>query len=221
MRAFTSSRRLFTLPFVESFAPRLHSTARDFLKNENIQEKHFKLIGIDGKVIGDVSLKDALHMRTVLMQDGVKVDLLQIKTSTESDVGLCRLSPVKTVAKVERMEKQDNVDMEKSKEKSKEKPKKIKLQELRITSQIDENDLMFKVKNVAKWLDKGSDVSISIRRSSGGQKLDLKASFAKFEHVIELLNASGLIPTGKVLSIIKKPSMTDSIVSGLIRLVDK
>jgi len=196
------------------------------VKNEQIKQNTIKLIGIDGKSLGESTLQNALALRANFIKQGKQIDLLQVKAARDDTLAICRLvellpqadrpaPAVKLAASSKKVEKPEKVDAKKAKDNT----KKPKVKELGISNQTGDNDLQYKVKQAAGWLAKGNDVKINVmtRAAAGSKWSDPQTSFKKFEDVVELL--SKLSPEDKCVSVVKKPAMEGAIASGMVRLV--
>ena len=105
--------------------------------NEQIRDKEVRLIGEDGEQLGIVSSRDALKMA-----EEAGLDLVKIAPTAKPPV--CKI--------VVRKEKE-----------AKKKQKVIDIKEIRLSPNIDTNDLNTKIGAARKFLTKGDRVKITLR----------------------------------------------------------
>ena len=131
--------------------------------NEQIRDREVRLIGEDGEQLGVVSAKDALKMA----QDA-NLDLVKIAPTAKPPV--CKIVDYgKYRYELARKEKE-----------AKKKQKVTDVKEIRLTPNIDDNDLSTKANQARKFITKGDKVKVSLRFrgremahiSSGRQILD-------------------------------------------------
>ena len=118
----------------------------DLMINEQIRDKEIRLIGADGEQLGIMSAKDAM------------------KLAREADVDLVKIAPSATppVCKLIDYGKYKYELIRKEKE-AKKKQKVIEIKEVRLSPNIDENDLNTKMNNARKFLEKGNKVKVTLR----------------------------------------------------------
>ena len=114
--------------------------------NEQIRDKEVRLIGEDGEQLGIVSVKDALQMAK-----DAELDLVKIAPTAKPPV--CKIIDYgKYRYELARKEKE-----------AKKKQKTIEVKEVRLSPNIDTNDLNTKTSAARKFLEKGDKVKVSIR----------------------------------------------------------
>ena len=114
--------------------------------NEQIRDKEVRLIGEDGEQLGIMSAKDAF------------------KLARDAELDLVKIAPTAKppVCKIIDYGKYKYVMLRKEKE-AKKKQKSIEVKEIRLSPNIDDNDLNTKVNNARKFLEKGNKVKVTLR----------------------------------------------------------
>lgn len=114
--------------------------------NEQIRDKEVRVIGKDGEQLGIMSAKDAF------------------KLAKEADLDLVKIAPIAKppVCKIVDYGKFRYEAMRKEKE-AKKKQKVIDIKEVRLSPNIDTNDLNTKVNQARKFLSKGDKVKVTLR----------------------------------------------------------
>ena len=122
------------------------TTISDLMINEQIRDKEIRLIGADGEQLGIMSAKDAM------------------KLAREADVDLVKIAPSATppVCKLIDYGKYKYELIRKEKE-AKKKQKTIETKEVRLSPNIDVNDLNTKSNAARKFLEKGNKVKVTLR----------------------------------------------------------
>lgn len=116
------------------------------LINEQIRAKEVRLIGEDGEQLGIVSIKDALNQA---LEAGL--DLVLIAPTAKPPV--CKIIDYgKYRYELARRDKE-----------AKKKQKTIEVKEVRLSPNIDTNDLNTKISAARKFLEKGNKVKVSLR----------------------------------------------------------
>ena len=114
--------------------------------NEQIRDKEVRLIGEDGEQLGIVQAKDALRMA-----QEAELDLVKIAPTAKPPV--CKIIDYgKYRYELARKEKE-----------AKKKQKVIEIKEVRLSPNIDTNDLNTKVGAARKFLEKGDKVKVTLR----------------------------------------------------------
>ncbi|EHI59743.1 MAG: translation initiation factor IF-3 [Hungatella hathewayi] len=114
--------------------------------NEQIRDKEVRLIGEDGEQLGIVSVKDALQMAK-----DAELDLVKIAPTAKPPV--CKIIDYgKYRYELARKEKE-----------AKKKQKTIEVKEVRLSPNIDTNDLNTKTSAARKFLEKGDKVKVTLR----------------------------------------------------------
>ena len=114
--------------------------------NEQIRDKEVRLIGEDGEQLGIVSSRDALKMA-----EEAGLDLVKIAPTAKPPV--CKIVDYGKY-------KYEQVTKEKE---AKKKQKVIDIKEIRLSPNIDTNDLNTKIGAARKFLTKGDRVKITLR----------------------------------------------------------
>ena len=114
--------------------------------NEQIRDKEVRLIGEDGEQLGIVQAKDALRMA-----QEAELDLVKIAPTAKPPV--CKIIDYgKYRYELARKEKE-----------ARKKQKVIEIKEVRLSPNIDTNDLNTKVGAARKFLEKGDKVKVTLR----------------------------------------------------------
>lgn len=114
--------------------------------NEQIRDKEVRLIGTEGEQLGIMSAKDAMK----LARDA-ELDLVKIAPNAKPPV--CKIIDYgKYRYELARKEKE-----------AKKKQKTIDIKEVRLSPNIDTNDLNTKVNQARKFLSKGDKVKVTLR----------------------------------------------------------
>ena len=114
--------------------------------NEQIRDKEVRVIGEDGEQLGIMSSRDAF------------------KLAQEAELDLVKIAPKAQppVCKIIDYGKYRYEQARKDKE-AKKKQKTIEVKEIRISPNIDTNDLNTKVNNAKKFISKGNKVKVTLR----------------------------------------------------------
>lgn len=114
--------------------------------NEQIRDKEIRLIGEDGEQLGVMSAKDALKLAKE-----AELDLVKIAPTAKPPV--CKIIDYgKYRYELARKEKE-----------AKKKQKTIDIKEVRLSPNIEENDLNTKVNAARKFIEKGDKVKVTLR----------------------------------------------------------
>ena len=114
--------------------------------NEQIRDKEVRLIGEDGEQLGIVPGKEALRMA-----QEAELDLVKIAPTAKPPV--CKIIDYgKYRYELARKEKE-----------ARKKQKVIEIKEVRLSPNIDTNDLNTKVNNAKKFIGKGNKVKVTLR----------------------------------------------------------
>lgn len=118
----------------------------DLMINEQIRDKEIRLIGEDGEQLGIMSAKDALKMAK-----DAELDLVKIAPTAKPPV--CKIVDYgKYRYELARREKE-----------AKKKQKVIDVKEIRLSPNIEENDLNTKVNAAKKFIEKGDKVKVTLK----------------------------------------------------------
>ena len=114
--------------------------------NEQIRDKEIRLIGADGEQLGIMSARDAM------------------KIAREAELDLVKIAPTAKppVCKIIDYGKYKYEQARKEKE-AKKKQRTIEIKEVRLSPNIEENDLNTKVGAAKKFIQKGDKVKVSLR----------------------------------------------------------
>ncbi|MBE5940011.1 MAG: translation initiation factor IF-3 [Lachnospiraceae bacterium] len=114
--------------------------------NEQIRDKEVRLIGEDGEQLGIMSAKEAL------------------KLAKEADLDLVKIAPTAKppVCKIIDYGKY-RYEMARKEKEAKKKQKTVDVKEIRLTPNIEQNDLNTKANNARKIIEKGDKVKVTLR----------------------------------------------------------
>ena len=122
------------------------TTISDLMINEQIRDKEVRLIGEDGEQLGVMHARDALQMAK-----DAELDLVKIAPTAKPPV--CKIIDYgKYRYELARKEKE-----------AKKKQKVIEVKEVRLSPNIDTNDLSTKMGAARKFLEKGDKVKVTLR----------------------------------------------------------
>ena len=118
----------------------------DLMINEQIRDKEVRVIGSDGQQLGIMSAREAQ------------------KLATEAELDLVKIAPKAQppVCKIIDYGKYRYEQARKEKE-ARKKQKTVEIKEVRLSLNIDTNDLNTKVNNARKFLSKGNKVKVTLR----------------------------------------------------------
>lgn len=116
------------------------------LINEQIRDKEIRVIGADGEQLGVMPTKDAQHLA-----DEAELDLVMIAPTAKPPV--CRIVDYGKF-KYEQLRKEKE---------ARKKQKIVEIKEIRLSPNIDTNDLNTKINAARKFLSKGNKVKITLR----------------------------------------------------------
>ncbi len=122
------------------------TTISDLLINEQIRDKEVRVIGEEGEQLGIMSVKEALALA-----EEAGVDLIKIAPTAKPPV--CKIADYGKY-------KYDQMRREKQ---AKKKQKVVEVKEIRLSPNIDTNDLNTKANSARKFLTKGDKVKVSLR----------------------------------------------------------
>ena len=123
-----------------------HISKLDHQLNEDIRDKEIRLIGENGEQLGLMSARDAMKMA-----EDAGLDLVKIAPTAKPPV-----------CKIVDYGKYKYEQIRKEKE-AKKKQKVIEIKEIRLSPNIDTNDLNTKINAARKFLTKGDKVKITLR----------------------------------------------------------
>ena len=114
--------------------------------NEQIRDKEVRVIGEEGQQLGVMASRDALNMAK-----DAGVDLVMVSPSANPPV--CRIVDYGKF-KYEQLRKEKE---------AKKKQKTVEVKEVRLSPNIDVNDLNTKCNSARKFIEKGNKVKVSLR----------------------------------------------------------
>ncbi len=114
--------------------------------NEQIRDREIRLIGSDGEQLGIMSAREAM------------------KIAQEAELDLVKIAPTAKppVCKIIDYGKYKYEQTRKEKE-ARKKQKTVELKEVRLSPNIDTNDLNTKINNAKKFISKGNKVKVTLR----------------------------------------------------------
>lgn len=124
---------------------RCHTISELFI-NEQIKDKEIRVIGEDGEQLGIMTPKEAMKLA-----EEAGVDLVKIVPTAKPPV--CRIVDYGKY-KYEQLRKEKE---------AKKKQKVVEIKEIRLTPNIDTNDLNTKINAAKKFLSKGDRVKVTLR----------------------------------------------------------
>lgn len=114
--------------------------------NEQIRDKAVRLIGADGAQLGIMSAREAMNIAN-------EAELDLVKISPKADPPVCKIMDYgKYRFELARREKE-----------AKKKQRTIEIKEVRLSPNIDTNDLNTKVSHARRFLEKGNKVKVTLR----------------------------------------------------------
>lgn len=123
-----------------------YTTINDYLINEQIREKEVRLIGENSEMIGVVSSKEAMRLA-----EEAELDLIMISPNAKPPV--CKIADFGKY-KYEQLRKEKD---------AKKKQKISETKEVRLSPNIESNDLNTKINSARKFLEKGDKVKVTLR----------------------------------------------------------
>ncbi|MCR4998862.1 MAG: translation initiation factor IF-3 [Lachnospiraceae bacterium] len=150
--------------------------------NEQIRDKEVRLIGSDGEQLGIMSAKEAMKLA-----EEAELDLVKIAPNAKPPV--CKIIDYgKYRYELARKEKE-----------AKKKQKIVEVKEIRLSPNIEENDLNTKMNNARKFLSKGNKVKVTLR-FRGCEMAHMQAS----KHILDDI-ATALAD----VAVVEKPSKVE------------
>lgn len=148
------------------------TTISELMINEQIRDKEVRLVGEDGEQLGVMSSKDAMKLAKE-----ANLDLVKIAPTAKPPV--CKIIDYgKYRYELARKEKE-----------AKKKQKTTDVKEIRLSPNIDENDLNTKANQARKFLTKGDKVKVALRfrgremAHMGSSRQILDTFFARLEDI--------------------------------------
>ncbi len=122
------------------------TTISELMINEQIRDKEVRVIGEDGDQLGIMSAKEAFK----LAQEA-RLDLVKIAPTAKPPV--CKIIDYGKY----------KYEMARKEKEAKKKQKTVDVKEVRLSPNIDKNDLNTKVNNAKKFIQKGDKVKVTLR----------------------------------------------------------
>lgn len=121
-------------------------TISDFMINEQIRDREVRLIGTNGEQLGIMSAREAMKL-------AMEADLDLVKIAPGAKPPVCKIIDYgKYRYELARREKE-----------AKKKQRTIEIKEVRLSPNIDENDLNTKASAARKFITKGNKVKVTLR----------------------------------------------------------
>ena len=138
--------------------------------NEQIRDREIRLIGEDGEQLGIMSAREAM------------------KIAQEAELDLVKIAPAAKppVCKIIDYGKYKYEQARKEKE-AKKKQKTVEVKEVRLSPNIDTNDLNTKINNAKKFISKGNKVKVTLR-FRGREMAHMQTSRHILDDIAEALN---------------------------------
>ncbi len=118
----------------------------DYLINEQIRDKEVRVIGAEGNQLGVMTAKEAQHLA-----DEAGLDLVRVSPNAQPPV--CRIIDYSKF-------RYEQTRKEKA---AKKKQNIVEIKEVRLSPNIEENDLNTKISQARKFLTKGNRVKVTLR----------------------------------------------------------
>lgn len=162
--------------------------------NEEIRDKEVRVIDSDGEQLGILTIEEALQLSI-----DKKLDLVNIAPQAKPPV--CKIMDYGKY----------RYDLQKKEKDARKKQKVVELKEVRLSTFIEEHDLMVKANNASKFLREGDKVKVSLRfRGRERDHVDLgKKVMTRFAEVISETGTVERIPLleGRSLIMIVAPKI--------------
>ena len=114
--------------------------------NEQIRDKEIRLIGENGEQLGIMSSRDAMKM-------AIEAELDLVKIAPTAKPPVCKIIDYRKY----------RYEQAKREKEAKKKQKVTEVKEIRLSPNIDDNDLNTKANQARKFLDKGDKVKVTLR----------------------------------------------------------
>ena len=123
-----------------------YKTISDLMINEQIRDKEIRLVGEDGAQLGVMPTREAMRMA-----EEAGLDLVKIAPTAKPPV--CKIVDYGKY----------KYEMVRKEKEAKKKQKTVEIKEVRMSPNIDTNDLNTKINNAKKFLEKGNKVKVTLR----------------------------------------------------------
>lgn len=114
--------------------------------NEQIRDREVRLIGVNGEQLGIMSARDALKLAR-------EAELDLVKVAPQAKPPVCKIIDYGKF----------RYEMIRKEKEAKKKQKTVEIKEIRMSPNIDVNDLNTKMANARKFLEKGNKVKVTLR----------------------------------------------------------
>ncbi len=143
---FESNGYLFVLQISIFYVSAMEGKKIEYLINEQIRDKEVRVIGAEGNQLGVMGIREARDMA-----EEAGLDLVRVSPNAKPPV--CKIIDYgKFRYEISRKEKE-----------AKKKQKIVEIKEVRLSPNIDDNDLNTKVNQARKFLSKGNRVKVTLR----------------------------------------------------------
>ena len=188
---FTASGLLCSDPFFLLIQE--DKTISEVAINEQIRDKEIRLIGEHGEQLGIMSAKEAYFKA----QDA-GLDLIKIAPTAKPPV--CKIADYGKY-------KYEQLRREKE---AKKRQKEIEVKELRLSPNIDDNDLNTKANQAKKFLSKGDKLKVSLR-FRGREMAHVGSNSQVLDKFIELVADVGVIENGMIDHYLERKKLKDKL----------
>lgn len=152
---------------------------RDIIKenqiNEEIRDKEVRVIDRDGAQLGVMKIEDAMNLSLEK-----KLDLVNISPTANPPV--CKILDYGKY----------RYELQKKEKEARKKQKTVEIKEIRLSTFIEEHDLMVKAKNATKFLSDGDKVKVSLR-FKGRERDYVNVGQKVMENFAEAIAAVGIV----------------------------
>ena len=124
----------------------MEGKAIDYLVNDQIRDKEVRVIGAEGNQLGVMSIEDALAAA-----DEAGMDLVRVSPNAKPPV--CKIVEYSKF----------RYELSRKEKEAKKKQTKVDIKEVRLSPNIDVNDLNTKINQARKFLSKGNRVKVTLR----------------------------------------------------------
>ena len=138
-------------------------TISDLMINEQIRDREVRLIGVNGEQLGIMSARDAMKLAR-------EAELDLVKVAPQAKPPVCKIIDYGKF----------KYEMVRKEKEAKKKQKIVEIKEIRLSPNIDVNDLNTKTNNARKFLEKGNKVKVTLR-FRGREMAHMQAS----RHILE------------------------------------
>ncbi len=145
LRCFISLRWIVFLPLFYYLFWRC-TTISELMINEQIRDREVRLIGVNGEQLGIMSAREAMKLA-----DEAELDLVKIAPTAKPPV--CKIIDYGKY----------RYEMARKEKEAKKKQKVVEVKEIRMSPNIESNDLNTKMNAAKKFLEKGNKVKVTLR----------------------------------------------------------